>query len=293
MNETGAEPRAAFGRVALAYAVALGVGLAVGFLLRDRHPIWIAFAADAAATVAIYAFSVAHRNSSFYDPYWSVAPIPIALYWIAAAEGTDGARAVVSFLLVCAWGARLTFNWARGWKGLGHEDWRYVDLRAKTGRLFPLVDFGGIHFMPTALVFLGCLSLWPAVGVGARPWGALDWLATLVTAGAIAIEATADQQLRRFVLSKPPKGSTLTTGLWRYSRHPNYFGENGFWWGLWLFGLAADPSYWWTVAGPLAITLLFVFVSVPLIDARMLERRPDYAARMERVSAIVPLPPKG
>jgi steroid 5-alpha reductase family enzyme len=80
----------------------------------------------------------------------------------------------------------------------------------------------------------------------------------------------------------------MNKGLWRYSRHPNYFGEVSFWWGLYFFGLAANASYWWTIAGPIAITLLFLFISIPMMDKRSKERRPEYAEHMKKISALVP-----
>jgi steroid 5-alpha reductase family enzyme len=284
----------AFATCAVAYlvagAVALGFGLGVGW----QHPIAVAGGANVAATVVIFLFSLAYRNSSFYDAYWSVAPIAIALYWALAPEalGADGARQVTVVALVSLWGVRLTYNWARGWRGFDHEDWRYVDLRRRSGRAFWLVSFLGIHLLPTIVVFLGCLALLPALTSGRAPFGALDALAALVTAGAIWIEARADEQLRRFRAAAPDPGAILSEGLWALSRHPNYFGEIGFWWGLYLFALAADPSYWWTIAGPLAITLLFLSVSLPLIEKRMRERRPDFAAHAERTSAVIPWFPK-
>jgi steroid 5-alpha reductase family enzyme len=84
----------------------------------------------------------------------------------------------------------------------------------------------------------------------------------------------------------------MDKGLWKYYRHPNYLGEVTFWWGLYLFALAAKPSYWWMVVGPIAITLLFVFVSIPMMDKRNLERRPGYAEHMKQVSAIIPWFPR-
>ena len=84
----------------------------------------------------------------------------------------------------------------------------------------------------------------------------------------------------------------MTTGLWAYSRHPNYFGEIMFWWGLFIFALAADSCYWWTIAGPLVITILFLFISIPMMDKRSLGRRPGYEEHMERVSALIPWFPK-
>ena len=278
--------------ILIAYAAALLVALLTGALAGWEHPLAVAFAADVAATLAIFAFSVAFNNSSFYDAYWSAAPPVIALYfWAVASPDADGARQVLVVALVCWWAVRLTYNWYRGWTGLHHEDWRYVDLRTSTGRAYWLVSLTGLHLMPTVQVFLGCLALYPALAVGTRPFGLVDWLALLVTAGAIALEARADKELVRFRRSQPPADAILASGVWSWSRHPNYFGEMSFWWGLWLFGLAAAPAYWWTVIGPLAITLMFRFASLPLIETRMLARRPAFAEHQRRVSMVIPWPP--
>jgi steroid 5-alpha reductase family enzyme len=278
--------------VAVAYASALAVAFAAGLAAPVEHPLAVALAADLAATLAVFAWSFAHGNSSFYDAYWSVAPLPIALYWTASGEGAVGARQAAVLVLVALWGARLTWNWARGWQGLAHEDWRYVDLRRQTGRAYWLVSLVGLHLMPTFWVFGGLLPVYAAVCVPGRPLGPLDAVAALVTAGAIALEAGADAQLHRYRAARPPAGDFLRSGLWAWSRHPNYLGEMGFWWGLWLFGLAAAPGLWWTLAGPVAITLMFRFVSLPMIETRMRERRPAFAAWAESSSLVLPRPPR-
>lgn len=279
----------------LAYAVAFGVAWATALGVPTDDPVWIAFWADVAATVAVFGFSVVYDNSSFYDAYWSVAPIAIAFYWAFHPAGVDGPwlREALVLGLVSAWGLRLTWNWARGWHGLAHEDWRYVDKRQQTGRAYWLVSFAGLHMMPTLLVFLGCLAMVPALLTGTRPFGALDVAAAGLTGLAIWLEATADAQLRRFRLSQPPPEAILDSGLWARCRHPNYLGEILFWWGLFGFALAAAPGAWIYGAGALSITLLFRFVSLKLIDDRMLARRPDYKRRMETMPALLPLGRRG
>lgn len=276
--------------ICFAYAVALAAALLVWVLLQDRNPIFVAFAADVAATMAIFGFSFAFGNSSFYDAYWSVAPIPIAIYWATGAANlnTNDARALITGLLLATWSVRLTFNWWRGWRGLQHEDWRYVDLARKTGPFYWLVSFLGIHFYPTVMVFLGCLALFPVLARSNAPLGWLDALATLVTAGAIALEAVADRQLHRFREARPAPDAILQTGLWARIRHPNYLGENLFWWGLWLFAMAADSMFWWTVIGPISIGIMFRFVSLPMIENRMLEKRPAYAELQNRIPILIP-----
>jgi steroid 5-alpha reductase family enzyme len=280
----------AFAAVGIAYALAGAVALAIGFVSGDAHPIRVALAADVGATLAIFAFSLAFRNSSFYDAYWSVAPIAIALYWALSADAGNPARQLLVVGLVTAWGVRLTWNWARGWRGLDHEDWRYLRIRERTGRGYWPASFISLHMIPTLIVFAGCLPLHPALASSA-PLGLLDGLAVLVTAAAIACEATADQQLRRFLTAPGRRpGDLLASGLWSWSRHPNYFGEMLFWWGIFLFAVAVGALHGWTILGALTITAMLRFISLPLIEERMLERRPEFAARLATTSMLVPWP---
>jgi steroid 5-alpha reductase family enzyme len=289
-----ARPRsrgASFAVVVAAYAVALAVAVLVGVAMGDARPLLTVLVADLAATLVIFVSSRVVNNSSMYDAYWSVAPPAIVLYLAVVAEpGVDGLRQALVVALVWAWAVRLTANWARGWPGLGHEDWRYLAAR-DNGRPYWPQSFLGFHLFPTIQVYLGCLALYPAVSVGTGGFGALDVVAVVVTAGAIVIETVADEQLRAFNRTKAP-GDICTRGLWAWSRHPNYLGELSFWWGLWLFGLAADPTWWWTVIGPVAMTGMFVFASIPMIDRRGIERRPGYEDHMEATSMILPRPPR-
>lgn len=279
--------------VCLAYATALAAALLAGVLLRGHHPLVVAGVADVAATLLVFGFSRAFDNSSFYDAYWSVAPVPLAIYYaILAPPGDLGVRHALVLGLVGIWAGRLTWNWARGWEGLRHEDWRYVGLRQKTGRLYWPASLVGLHLMPTIMVFLGCLALFVVLPGAGAPLGVLDAVAALVTLGGIVLETAADAQLRAGVRTGAYAGRSFDRGLWAWSRHPNYLGEVTFWWGLFLFALAACPAAWWAVAGPVAITGLFLGVSIPLIEKRMRARRPDFAERQRRVSALLLWPPR-
>jgi len=276
--------------VTAAYLVALLTALSVGRACTGLHPIGIAALADIAATLVVFGFSVVLDNSSVYDPYWSVAPLPVALYWAATAPaGTLGARQLLILALLAIWGTRLTANWALRWRGPADEDFRYLEIRSKTGKAYWPASLVSIHVLPTAWVFLGLVPIFPAL---TRPgFTMLDIAAVLVTGMAIAIEAIADHQLRRYLRSPHDKDGILDAGLWSRCRHPNYLGEILFWWGLFLFGMAAQPSWPWSlisIAGPLSITLLFVFVSVPWMDRRMLARHPAWAEHMRKIRALVP-----
>jgi steroid 5-alpha reductase family enzyme len=285
---------ASFGICILTYLVALVAGVAAAWPLRDAHPLLVAGVADVVATVVVFAFSFAFRNSSLYDPYWSVVPIALALYWTLHPEHAAAHPALTwgVVALVTLWGLRLTWNWARGWTGLNHEDWRYGMLAEQSGPWYWLVSFSGIHLFPTVMVFGGMLSVYALIATPSSG-PTLTWaVAALVTLGAIAIETVADQQLLRWRRSKPDEMAFMQGGLWDWSRHPNYFGEVAFWWGLSLCAVAVDPANAWVFVGPVAMTGLFVFISVPMMEKRTLAKRPDYAAHMERTSMLLPLPPR-
>ncbi len=275
--------------VAVAYAVALAAAVCVVIGLDGWHPLMIAAVADVAATLVVFGFSFYTNNSSIYDPFWSVAPLPIAAYWFASGAAAPGRlRTIIVVLLVAIWGLRLTYNWFRRWKGLADEDWRYVMLRSRHGRRYWLVSLSGIHMMPTALVFAGCLPLFVVFARPTSGFNAVDLAALLFTTTAIWLEARAVRQLAAFLMTRKEGPEFLRSGLWGKCRHPNYLGEVLFWWGLFLFGLAANPTYWWTAIGALSITLLFVYISIPMMDNRMLERRAGYESYQATVPALVP-----
>jgi len=289
----------ALAKVCVAYAVALVaaiVSVAVVARVSEASVLVQIVVADLVATVVVFGFSVRYDNSSVYDAYWSVLPIWLVSYlgWLGWQAGVaPPARIVLVVAVVWFWGLRLTHNWARGWSGFDHEDWRYRVFRANTGALYWLVSLLGIHLFPTALVLLGCLPIFAVMLEPGRPLGWVDGLATLVTCGAVVVELVADNQLRDYVLHRRRPGETMTEGLWGYSRHPNYFGELCFWWGIWLFGVAAVGwGSWVMVSGAVGMTLLFNLISVPLIERRMLARREDYARVQARISRIVPWFPR-
>lgn len=281
-------------RLAIAYVVATIAavlsGLGAHAVLPDAHLLLYIGLADVVGTLVVFAFSRFYDNSSVYDPYWSVAPIVIVAAYLWLAPSVSIGLGIAA-LLVTVWGVRLTYNFLYGWPGLHHEDWRYRDFRAQFPRAYWWVSLGGIHMFPTVLVFLGCLPLYAVAFADSPPIWPLAIAGIIAALGATVIEAVADLQLHAFIASAREPGAILDTGLWRYSRHPNYFGEVGFWWGLWLFGVGISPSdIWWTLVGPVAMTLLFTFVSIPMLDRRSLERRPRYADHMKKVSGLIPLP---
>ncbi|MFZ9629878.1 MAG: DUF1295 domain-containing protein [Ilumatobacteraceae bacterium] len=272
----------------MAYVVAVGVGWVVADACGADRPVLALGLGYVASALAIWVWSMALDNGSMFDPWWSVLP-PVGATWLAVQHdaAVPAARVALVLVVVWLWGLRLTSNWARDWPGLHHEDWRYLDLYTKLPK--PLISLFGVHLFPCAVVFLGSIPLVPSLVRGTRGISALDVLALVLGLAASVIEFVADEQMRRFRRTKQP-GQVMDRGMWKWSRHPNYFGELCVWWSLWLFGLAASPSWWWTVVGPLALMAMFLFASIPMLDARSAERRPEFAAYAARTRRLVPLP---
>jgi steroid 5-alpha reductase family enzyme len=292
---------ASFAWVAVAYAVALVVAYALLAALRAERLVSIdgplgpyaeLAVADVGATLAVFGFSFALRNSSVYDSYWTIAPpIFAAAAWLLA-DGVSTGRASLTMLVVCVWSARLTLNWIRGWAGLDHEDFRYRDLQKKTGAAYWLVSLAGLHLFPTALVLVTMLPFAVIFAPGGAGLGVLDALGAAISLGGVVIQGVADEQLRAFAKSRTDRDAVCDRGLWRYSRHPNYFGEISFWSGLAVLALASGQAPWWSFLGVPAIAGLFLFASIPMMEARQ-ARKAGWAAYAARTSMLVPLPPRG
>ena len=228
-----------------------------------------------------------------YDPYWSLVPPLVLYYWIFHDQTWTALTLLQSLILilVIVWSLRLTLNWVLRWKGLRDEDWRYLVFRFKYQQNYWVVSFFGLHLFPTLVVFLGCLAVYPALIVHEGGMGLMEWFAVFITSAGIVIETISDIQLSRYVNDKE-KCDFLCSGFWKYSRHPNYFGEVLFWIGLFLFSTGMDRLYWWIVPGPVIIILMFYLVSIPMIDKRMLRRKTGYRDYMKRTSAMIPWKPK-
>lgn len=275
--------------VVIAYLMAVaGAWVSMQLFLDQEILIRLAIG-DITATVIVFIFSMVFRNSSMYDPYWSVIPIIILLYLFYAMDvATISLRMVLVSIVVGYWGIRLTVNWLRTWPGLGHEDWRYVKLANDTGPFYWVVSFLGIHLIPTVVVFLGCLPLFPILTSDA-PIAWTDFAGFLVALVAVEIERRADNQLREFKVSNDKSsGSVCEQGLWKYSRHPNYFGEISFWAGLFIIAYGLNPSENLSYGiGLLAMIILFVFISIPMMEKRQ-QRKQAYKDYKKRVSMLIP-----
>jgi steroid 5-alpha reductase family enzyme len=222
------------------------------------------------------------------DVAWGLGFILSAAVSLVA-RGAYPLRGMLVSSLVLIWGVRLALHIHIRNRGRG-EDPRYRKWREEWGRWFVLRSFLQV-FMLQGLLLL--LVATPVVFVNQAPAAPLGWLDVLGLAiwlYGFAFEAIGDWQLLRFIRNPVNKGRLMTAGLWRYTRHPNYFGEVTLWWGIWLMTLAL-PGGWLTIIGPLTITILILKVSgIPMLE-KPYEERADFQEYKRRTSAFFPLPP--
>ena len=240
------------------------------------------------ATIFIYLLSVIFNNSSWYDAFWSVIPVVLTIMcWSDISAAGDIQRAFLMHACLLFWAIRLTYNWMRSWDGFSHEDWRYIMMKGKTNNKLQyfIVDFGSIHLIPTLCVYMALLPMIYALSYPGAELNNLDILATFLAVLAVLIQIISDQQMYNFRKNiTEPK--TMKSGLWYYSRHPNYFGEILFWFSLFIFALAANFNFAWLLIGTLIMYALIAIASVSMMDKRSLERRPDFKEYMDTTPAI-------
>ena len=244
------------------------------------------------ATVIVFIASSLFKNSSFYDPFWSIVPIPIVIYisfW-PDSEKLDYEKIFLFFIPVLYWGIRLTYNWARRWEGLYDEDFRYEDL--KELKFASFIDFFGIHLYPTLQVNLSLLPLYYSLSVSTNTPSYWLYMASFYTIMAVTLELISDNQLWNFKKNKDNKNKFIKTGLWSFSRHPNYLGEILFWWGIFFMTLAVDVSYWYLFICPLSMNLMFAFITCKMMDNRSLIKRDGYKDYMDKTNQLLIFPKK-
>jgi steroid 5-alpha reductase family enzyme len=240
---------------------------------------------DVVATVFVYIAGMIFKNASIYDPYWSVAPLVI-LPLVILESGNFHIGIILLIIAISYWAIRLTMNWAYTFGNLTHQDWRYSMLKEKTKKMYPLVNLLGIHLMPTLIVYLVIL---PALYyVNNSDFTIFNVIGFVICFIAVTIQLLSDYQLHSFRKTNNNRKMTITTGLWKVSRHPNYFGEVLMWWGVYIFCLASDLNSWYLIVGAIANTLLFLFISIPLQENRLLSYKDNYEDYIKKTNVLIP-----
>ncbi len=260
-------------------------------------PLLVVVVVAGAVCAFTWIVSLVTKEHSWVDRLWSI--VPVVYVWIFAAfAGFTDVRLIVMAALVTVWGARLTFNFARKGGYSGTEDYRWAVLRARMTRpQFELFNIFFIVIYQNTILVLISLPALTAYEHRGTPFGVLDAVVAVAFLGLLIGETVADQQQWVFHLAKKAGGADfrprfLSTGLWRFSRHPNFFFEQAQWWALFLFGaVAAGSLAQWTVLGAVLLTILFIG-STKFTESITLSKYPEYANYQATTSPIVPWPPR-
>lgn len=264
--------------------------------------VWPTLAVNAAALFAVlmllWGYSVKIRDVSFIDAFWAFGMVLLAwATWVQS--GQPGARSHLLLGLTTLWGLRLSWHlWTR-WRAHG-EDPRYAKIMGsvmeKKGWSWSKTSLLSVFLTQAPLLFITCLpaqlGIWASDG-GRTVIGPLGAAGAIIALIGIAFETIGDAQLNAFRADPANKGKVLETGLWRYTRHPNYFGDACTWWGIWLVAAETGLPGWISIIGPIFLTFTLTrWSGKPLLERGMKKTRPEYAAYVARTSGFFPWPPK-
>lgn len=271
------------------YVLAVAIGIITYFLSADLvdNPLWQMLIADVAGTLVIWGFGLLFKNASTYDPYWSVIPPLVLASWILILKVNIRFSLLLLIFGIFVWATRLTYNWAINWRDFSHQDWRYTMIREKNPKIWFLSNLFGINMMPTLIVFIQMIGAYRFLEImpDFNLWIGLGFL---ITIGAAAIQFIADKQMMNFRLMNSAEKKCINRGLWKYSRHPNYFGEVAMWWGVWFFYFGASGKIDLQIVAPILMSCLFLFISIPMMEKKLIASRPTYLDYKKQVSMLVP-----
>lgn len=243
-----------------------------------------------AAMLLLWIVATFRRDVSVVDLFWGCGFVLVA--WLSALQNAPwSGRVSLLATLTTLWGLRLTWHLARRNHGRP-EDPRYAAMRAAHGPRFWWVSLFTVFLLQGVILWFVALPLQvAAVRDVPRGVSVMDVLGSAMFGIGLLFESVGDWQLARFRADPANRGRVLDRGLWRYTRHPNYFGDCCVWWGLYCISAATGAA--WTIVSPIVMTLLLLKVSgVALLEQTITDRRPDYAAYQARTNAFLPGPPR-
>ena len=269
--------------IILIYGLAFVAGYYTTKLTNIENALLLFLVADIVATIVVYLGSLIFNNTSVYDPYWSVQPIVI-IYLIALGKQMTIGKILV-LLAISYWGIRLTLNWGYTFKGLNHQDWRYTMLHEQTRKFYPIINFVGIHMVPTLIVY-ACTIPAAYMIIFSNEINIITIIGFIISIGAATLQLISDIQMQKY--RKNRNGNFIRTGLWKYSRHPNYLGEILMWWGIAIMSFSVFNDKIYLLVGALLNTLLFLFVSIPMADKRQ-SRKEGFETYKKETRMLFPI----
>lgn len=272
--------------VFVAYLIAIAAGVCSYLFIPIEAVVWLRLlVADVIATTVIFIFSLIFKNASMYDAYWSVQPLVIVLGFFVSYKITI--FSILALIATFVWGIRLTINWIYTFDNLKWQDWRYKMLKENTKKFYPIINYLGIHMFPTLVVYSVVVPIVYGIVIGPDP-NAATFIFFVTAILSTVLQGTADYQMHKY--RKNRTTPFIRTGLWKYSRHPNYLGEITMWWSM---GLMATISInrgmmYLFLIGALVNTIMFLVVSIPLADKRQ-SRKEGFEQYKKETFMLLPI----
>ena len=270
------------------YVLAFFVGLLCFKLLEDKmHIIYNLLICDCIATVFVWIVGIFLQSASVYDPYWSVQTVVIYLCLQIYYNNFNFGN-VLFFNILMLWAVRLTYNFIHGFNDISYIDWRYKQIKEKTGVFYQLVSLLGIHMVPTIIVYFASVPAFMYV-INNDSFSFLNIIGIIIMLIGIFLELVSDINMIQFKKVRKDRSEIINIGLWKYSRHPNYLGEITFWYGVAFVFVLSNQSMWYLIIGAILNTLLFLFISIPLAENRLKTYKENYSEYQKKTRMLLPI----
>ena len=270
------------------YVIVIILCIIFGLQINDYFNTYITLLlSDVFGTILIWGIGIFKKTASLYDPYWSVAPIVMALSLIIYYNNFSG-MVLLIFISMTIWSIRLTLNFTLDFSSFSYEDYRYKLLREKFGSLFQIVNFFGICLFPTLIVYSAMIPFISLVQK-VSAYNSLFIIGVCVINLGTLLSLISDIQSRKFRKTRKSKAELNRTGLWKYSRHPNYLGEILVWWGLYLSVILIGGFSPFIITGTILNTCLFLFISIPMAENHLKTYKTDYEIYKKETNMLLPI----
>ena len=275
----------------LFYVVSFALGFLVyHFISPYMGELLALFIANTISTVILWIIGIFLKSASVYDPYWSVQTV-IYYVFLMIKYHAFNAGVIIYLCLILFWAIRLTTNFAIGFNDLSYIDWRYKNIKEKTGKFFQIVSLIGIHMIPTVIVYLASIPAFMYILSG-YSFTAFNLIGLIIMFFATLLEMTADIEMKKFIKNRTSRSEINRNGVWKNTRHPNYLGEISFWYGVLLVYLIPSFSNIYVIIGAILNTLLFLFISIPLAEGNMQKYKENFDQYKKETWMLLILPGK-
>ena len=270
------------------YVVSFLVGYGSFLLLEDKVPvIYNLLIADVIATIFVWIVGIIFKTASIYDPYWSVQTVAIYIPLMIKYDSFN-LGSILYLVAILFWAVRLTYNFIHGFNDISYIDWRYKQIKEKTGKLYQIVSLLGIHLVPTFVVFFASVPSFLYV-INNNSFELLNLIGLVIMILATMLELISDFNMVQFKKVRKSNKEIIRVGLWKYSRHPNYLGEILFWYGVAFVFIFSNISMWYVIIGAILNTLLFLFISIPLAENHLKGYKEGFEDYKKETRMLLPI----